>query len=93
MNLKASMELDMDVFFNPEEFGTVATYAGGSINVLFDKEPDEQEESLINVMRCKASDMPSIAHGEPVIVDGNTYKVLNWHNENDMLVVVLNEAV
>lgn len=87
-----NFDSDADIFLNTDEFGTVATYKGGSVTVIFDFEADEGTESLLPILRVKKSAVTGIAYGDTFIVNGTSYKVLNFFDESAILVVILNEV-
>ena len=79
---------DIDAFFDTETFGQVATYTRSgypsvSIPVIFDASGSiatladgTEYETTAPKALCKTEDLPNIAHGDAVTVEGRQYKVI-----------------
>jgi len=75
---------DLDAFFQEADFAVGAIYtptAGGPRTVvgIFDGEYHEvlDMEGSAPAFTCKASDVPSVAHGDAIVVNGDSYKIVN----------------
>lgn len=70
---------DLAPFFSPAEFGSAATLNGAAVNGILDKEYAEplgnMAQAYAPTFMCAAADIPSVAHGQALIVAGVTYKV------------------
>ena len=88
MSLKNMIDSDIDLFLNTDEFADVATFNGASINVLFEKIPDDS--FILDTVLCKSSDVSSITTSSIFIINGFTYTASSWLAENGMTKVVLN---
>lgn len=91
---------DLATIFNVDEFATVVTYDGGSINGVFDNETIpvdaggfaqiHQEQPRLTV---RTADVPSIAEGEAMVISGVTYAVRAWiHDGTGVTEVQLEKA-
>lgn len=84
---KGQLAKDLDVFLNPNEFGTAALYNGKSIvvdfrshsDVVFDGRGDNIHDVSGSVpsCTCKVSDIDGIETGDPITVDEIAYYVLD----------------
>ena len=70
---------ELAVFFDPADHGTEALYDGATvpINGIFDAEYVEplSIESSGPAYTCAAADVPGVAHGDPLVINGTTYLV------------------
>jgi hypothetical protein len=70
---------DLAPFFNVAEFASAATLNGVAVNGIFDRgylEPIGNDvQSYAPTFLCAAADVPNVAHGQSLVVDGDTYKV------------------
>jgi hypothetical protein len=70
---------DLAPFFNTADFASAATLNGVAVNGIFD---NDYFEPLGNEVQgsaprfvCAAASVPSVAHGQSLVVGGVTYKV------------------
>lgn len=70
---------DLSVFFDPDDFADEAFYDGASepINGIFDADylAPEDIEGSAPWFWCAVVDVPSVAHGKQLVINGITYKV------------------
>ena len=81
VSLKEQIENDLDsVFFDTDEFARTVTYDGVDISVIFThkKDPEKLSDSLREEgeLRVKVSDVPTPAYRDPVVIDGNTWRMM-----------------
>lgn len=75
---------DLSPFFNADEFATVATFvpSGGeasSVSGIFDDDYSEAlgMDSARALFTCAAADVPDVAAGDALTINGAAYKVKN----------------
>ena len=87
MTFKDSLEADMAVFFNAEEFAETIVYNGVEIVAVVDVggTPAEAEESLRDeaLIYVKASDVTAPAYGDAVTARGHEWKVRRVPDAHD----------
>jgi len=76
---------DLSLILNVEDFGTAATYGGGTINGIFDNETVpmdaggtaqvHQEQPRFT---CRTTDVPSVASGDTITINAITYNIVAW---------------
>jgi len=68
---------DLSVFFDPADFGDVATFAFGNVNGIFDKAYADPlgVEGHAPVFVCAESDLHNVVAGTPVTIRATSYKV------------------
>ena len=81
-------DTERSIFVNTDDFGSVITYDGGTINGVFDNETIEvqgisavpllQEQPMVEV---KTSDIPSITQDQVMVIDSVTYHVKAWFHD------------
>lgn len=78
------IETDQDrlEFFDPDEFGVAATYAGQAINGLFLDSFEQADfgagasiESIDPVFVGRASDLVAVAHGSTITIAGTIWTI------------------
>lgn len=76
---------DLAAILNVNEFATAVTYAGGTINGVFDNETVPVEAGgLVEVhqeqprLTCRTIDVPSLAQGDTMVINSVTYVVRAW---------------
>ena len=70
---------DLSVFFRTQDFAVAATYNGSTtVNGILDNEYVEglNFQGSAPVFRCRTSDVPTATHGQSLVVDGITYKIV-----------------
>jgi len=94
---------DFSDFFDTDDFAVAATItigegSPGTVNGIFDDEYfDEVGVGSLGVegskpaFHCAAADVPSIAHGDSVVISGTTYHVVNVRPDGTGLVTLLLE--
>jgi hypothetical protein len=91
MSLKDQMLLDLDVFFNLEEFACEAAYrpaAGGTSQVTAVFDPDQKagrgaDQAWIHV---KKSEVPAPSYRDTFVVDGREWKILQEPGQGSVVV-------
>lgn len=70
---------DLTAFFQPGDFATTVTWNGATVNGIFDAAYVEPltSESIGPQLMCAQADVDGVAHGDTVLVDAVTYKVVN----------------
>ena len=70
---------DLTVFFNEDDFAVAATLNGAAVSGILE---DDYVEPLGNVVEgrspvwmCSAAAIPSVAHGQTLVVGARTFKV------------------
>lgn len=81
-DFKTQAAADLDIFFNTSEFAVAATYNGESIAVIvevFEGQIDQDTGTEIarTVIQVKQSDVAAPVRRDTVILDGETYRVLD----------------
>ena len=70
---------DLSVFFNEDDFAVAATLQGVAVSGIFDEEYTEPLGNVVEgktpIFQCRAADVPSVAHGQTLVVGGRTFKV------------------
>ena len=82
---KEQLQKDLDVFINPNEFGTAALYNGepiavdfrSSSDVVFDRGNIHDVSSSVPACFCKESDIQGIENGDLITIDGAIFYVLD----------------
>ena len=70
---------DLSVFLQTQDFATAATYQGSAtVNGIFDNQYFEgmNFQGSAPVFMCRTADVASAAHGQSLVVDGITYKIV-----------------
>ena len=83
---------DLDLFFDPADFATAATYNGATaVNVIFDAAYLEQLgiSSTNPVALGKASDFPAAAVNKTLLINGTTYTIRDRQPQDDGAMVLL----
>lgn len=91
MTLKTQMATDLAAFFNSDEFAESVTYAGTAITaVVMPGEIMEAGGSMTaerTVKRAtlfvKATDVAAPAYRDSVVIDGETWRVIQIHGEDE----------
>jgi len=87
---------DLDVFFNVDDFAVEATYDASPVNVIFDRAYLQTLGIVAGTdPQClaKASDIPSDAVGETIVISGTTYTIRSREPQDDGAIVLLQLAV
>ena len=69
---------DFAPFVNTADFGSAATWNGATVNGIFDRayiDPLGNVEGYGPVFQCPAADVPTVAHGDTLIVNSAVYVV------------------
>jgi len=70
---------DLTPFFSTADFASAATLNGAAVNGIFDKDYAEALDNDVQgsspVFLCAAASVPSVAHGQSLVVASVTYKV------------------
>lgn len=94
------VETDADrlIFLNTSDFGSPITYAGATINGVFDNETVEvdgpghvpmlQEQPQVEV---RTIDIPNIAQNDRMIIDNCEYRVTHWFEDGKGMTKVMLE--
>lgn len=81
MTLKEQMQADLDVFVNPDEFGTacILTLNGSdnSIDVILDKVQEDETGLYIDVVSAKKSDIEGLDVGDVFTIEGEAYHTVS----------------
>jgi hypothetical protein len=77
MNLKEQLSNDLDIFYNSNEFGVVATYKTNEIVVIYEEDV-EINNTENRVISGKASDFNTIAIGDIIEIEGVSYEIYNF---------------
>jgi hypothetical protein len=93
------MEIDLDVFVNPDEIGIEATFTHGSTAATFDglfidafklvNPATGNVESSSPQIECKTSDVSTAVHGDNILIGTVNYKVIGIQPSEDKLMTVL----
>ena len=86
---------DLSLILNVEDFGTAATYGGGTINGIFDNETVpmdaggtaqvHQEQPRFT---CRTTDVPSVASGDTITINAITYNIVAWIHDGTGVTVL-----
>jgi hypothetical protein len=86
---------DLDVIFTVEDFATVATYSGASINGIFDNETVpmdaggtaqvHQEQPRFT---CRTIDVSGLASGDTITINAITYNIVAWIHDGTGVTVL-----
>ena len=70
------------IFFNVDDFGVAATYAGGTVNGIFDNEYFEADAGGMVAVAiqqprflCRAADVSSAAEGDAIVINSVDYTI------------------
>lgn len=76
MNFKDALVEDLDVFTNTDEFGEVAIFSGSGldIEVLLDKDREEETGKIIDVMTVKLSDVVGLQVNDTFTIGATVYR-------------------
>lgn len=70
---------DLTPFFNEDDFAVAATLQGVAVSGILDEEYVEPLGNVVEgrhpIFQCRASDVPSVAHGQSLVVGARTFKV------------------
>lgn len=70
---------DLTVFFNEGDFAVAATLNGVAVSGILDEEYLEPLGNVVEgkapVFACRAAAVPSVAHGQTLVVGARTFKV------------------
>ena len=76
---------DLATILNIDEFAATVTYAGDTINGIFDNETvpmDAGGTAMVHQEQprftCRTTDVSSIASGQTLVIDGTTYNIIAW---------------
>ncbi len=97
---KEQMAADLDVFFNPEEFGKAATYTpvggtGVSTTILLEEGAGSQDNvfgvnpAAISKATVKLSDIANPKQHDTIAVGTRTWTVVNEISRDDITAVLL----
>jgi len=66
MNFKDTMTDDLDVFVNPDEFGTtvLSSRSGENINMLLNNEIEHETGRYVDYVTAKVSDVEGVVMGD-----------------------------
>ncbi len=101
MTLKDTMQTDLSIFVNPDEFGEACILSmdgvDKEINILFDEIPDESSmvEALITVITLKRSDAPYLSSDARFVINGQQYGIVNIpenYSNDDFPTIIINEV-
>lgn len=92
MTLKEQMEADLEVFFNPDEFGQTVTYDNGTdpaadILAVVDFDREGRYHADYALIYLKASDVERPKYRDKITIDGRVWRVMR--DEKDGLNVWL----
>ena len=80
---------DLSDLFQTDDFASAATFAGSTINVIFDAEfvgvdvgGEVQVESSSPICYAATSSVSSAAHGSTIAIGGVTYTVTGREDDN-----------
>jgi len=99
MTFKDQLKTDLAVFTNPDEFGETAIYSktGTEVNVLLDKEQEQETGRIIDVLTVSKLDVPNLLKNETFTVGTDVWRVVVTEplevGEFMMMVRVENESV
>jgi len=86
MSFKDQLNQDLEVFFNDAEFCDAALLESGAVvsvyfdekdDVVFDTGLDSDVSASVPSITCKADDVKSVDHGDVVVVNTQTYYVID----------------
>lgn len=70
---------DLTVFFNEDDFAVAATLQGVAVSGIFDEDYVEPLGNVVEgkapTFQCAASAVPSVAHGQSLVIGARTFKV------------------
>lgn len=77
MSFKDSLETDLDVFIDTEEFAVIATVDGLPVNGIYDRPYVDTEEvsGYQPSLTCKTIDVSTVAEDDTVIIDGVNFRI------------------
>jgi hypothetical protein len=75
MTLKDAMTADLPVFTNSDEFGVQAVFSGSgkTIDILLDKQVEEETGLLVDVVTVSLSAVAGIEVNDTFVTGGKTY--------------------
>lgn len=83
---------DLSVFFRTADFGVSGTLAGAPVNGILDEEYLEPLGDAVQgkapVWQCRSADIPSVAHGQTLVVGARTFKVRGVEPDGTGLVLL-----
>jgi len=99
MTFKTQMELDLDVFIDPDEFGVSALFTHGSTAATIDglftdafklvNPATGNIESSSPQIECKTTDASPAVHGDTIRLSAVNYKIIGIQPSEDKLMTVL----
>lgn len=101
MTFKEQMQVDLDVFVNPDEHGVKAVLSMGGvdkeINVVMDTMPDDRNafEEMLTLITLKCSDAPELDKTALFIIGEKRYAVVNLPHDYTVQIfptVIVNEV-
>lgn len=83
-----SIDDDLDVFFDDDEFSTSATLDGSAISAIYDTEYQSISDGVVMQtdspsVLVQSSDYPSHVDGTSLVLDGTTYRVMRREPMDD----------
>lgn len=93
MTLKDELKTDMAIFFNDNEFATIATKGGQTFNVIFDQTTDNFDEGDVTVNNDRIEILAdqdrvnqiNIVIGDQIIINTVTYNVIDLDDEGETI--------
>ena len=86
LTFKDQMASDLSAFFNVNEFAELVTYAGTVITAIVEHQQDQQmtpERTVkLAALFVKVGNVPIPAYRDPVIIDGDTWHVIQVPGED-----------
>lgn len=83
---------DLTVFFNEDDFAVAATLQGAAVSGILDEEYTEPLGNVVEgktpIFQCRAADVPSVAHGQTLVVGARTFKVRGVEPDGTGVVVL-----
>jgi len=83
MTFKDALKEDINVFMNSEEFGEVAVFSrsGLEINVLLDKEQEQETGRIVDVMTVSVSDIVGIQTNDTFTIGATVFTYISKYPE------------
>jgi hypothetical protein len=82
---------NLSYFFKITDFGSSATYLDEEINGIFGSAYllSNDVESSFPAFTCKTTDVPTVEHGDTLIINEVTYKVINVRPDGTGVVILV----
>jgi hypothetical protein len=88
MTFKDIQNVDLEVFYNTDEFAKEATYKGKKVPVRIQKDEIEVLDISCERIKVMQSDFLTIQEGEEIEIEGVLYSILNFSPPKDFQISI-----